>query len=103
MFLTPEQENLTQEKIKEICEVLWDKECETVCPDCGVKPGEQHDGYCDVARCTACGGQLLSCECEDGKADVWSGLWPGVKECYERKLIAFDTISGKWCFDLNSL
>ena len=104
MFLTPESQNLTQEQIQEICEFLWKKECEiTKCPDCQVNPGEQHDRYCDVARCTSCGHQLLSCECEDGEADIWTGYWPGVKECYERKMIAFDTASGTWCFDLNSL
>jgi hypothetical protein len=34
------------------------------CHDCGIK----HDGFhhygCNVERCPACGGQLISCECQ---------------------------------------
>ena len=72
--------------------------------------GSKHDDNCDVARCTKCGGQRLSCDCKngDGDSDIWSGLWPGVMECYKNKLICYDTCrypdNGKelgWCFDLN--
>lgn len=108
MFYSPEQKGLTQEQINDICEELWKKEledAESSCHDCGVKPGEQHLEGCDVARCTSCDGQRLSCDCEGGETDVWTGTWPGVKECYEQKLICFDTCMNlnKWRFDLNTL
>lgn len=35
----------------------------TTCGDCGVMLGEQHLGGCDIERCPACHGQLISCEC----------------------------------------
>lgn len=55
------------------------------CPDCGVNPGEYHKNYCDVERCPDCGGQYISCGCEDEpkKRFKWSGVWPGVSECIE--------------------
>ncbi|HTE41677.1 MAG TPA: hypothetical protein VK629_12655 [Steroidobacteraceae bacterium] len=34
------------------------------CHDCKVIKGELHVPSCDVEECPACGGQLLSCECE---------------------------------------
>jgi hypothetical protein len=34
------------------------------CGDCGCKVGELHAENCDVERCPACSGQLLSCDCD---------------------------------------
>ena len=35
------------------------------CHDCRVIKGQIHVFGCDVERCPVCGGQLISCECDD--------------------------------------
>ena len=36
-----------------------------VCHDCCAMLGQYHVQGCDIERCPACGGQLLSCSCEN--------------------------------------
>jgi hypothetical protein len=33
------------------------------CHDCNAAPGGYHHPGCDMERCPACGGQLISCGC----------------------------------------
>ena len=34
------------------------------CHDCNCPPGAYHHVGCDVERCPRCGGQVISCDCE---------------------------------------
>lgn len=48
----------------------WDADKQP-CHDCAVFKGEFHVPGCDVEECPACGGQLISCDCEfDGEEDA---------------------------------
>ena len=56
------------------------------CPDCGVVVGQAHEQGCDVALCTICGRQRLSCShagmYEDAEEEVpsvdgWGAVWTG--------------------------
>jgi hypothetical protein len=101
----PEQIGLDEKQINVINEKLWKEAQQTAsrsCPDCGVFPGEYHQEYCDIARCQKCGCQALSCDCEDKGKDIWDGLWPGTKKCYENKFIIFCDEFG-WSFNFNRL
>jgi hypothetical protein len=40
------------------------------CGDCGVKEGQLHVLGCDMEPCPACGGQLISCDCDEYMALV---------------------------------
>ena len=95
MFKTPKQMGIDLPQVLEICEELWNSRSNKMsCPDCGVEPGEQHDPNCDVSMCTSCGMQRLSCDCEDGETDIWSGIWPGIKECYDQRAVLPGPFSG---------
>jgi len=34
------------------------------CGDCGVEEGQIHKEFCDMERCSICGEQLISCDCD---------------------------------------
>lgn len=70
------------------------------CPDCQVSPGIPHIDGCDVARCRATGVQRLQCDCGKCRSEIWTGMWPGVQECYEKKLVCFDTATSSVMFYL---
>lgn len=54
------------------------------CPDCAVPVGARHDDGCDVAPCKGCGRQALQCdEHQHLPMTVWTGEWPGERECRE--------------------
>lgn len=52
-----------------------------VCPDCEVRPGQEHADGCDVARCPTTGKQRLTCDRGDACAGhlcrtLWTGRLP---------------------------
>lgn len=76
------------------------------CPDCGAKRDEKHDEGCDIAQCmnpeTPKYKQALSCCCGKCGEDVWTGLWPGTKECFEKGFVYVEP-DGEAFFDMNRL
>lgn len=98
--------NLSDEEKKKIINDLMEKEKEhssDYCHDCGVGIGEYHQVGCDVARCSECGGQRLSCYCQDGNGGVWSGIWPGTIEALELGFVCCWEDTKEWVADLNEL
>ena len=107
---------LSKQEMQRIADKLYEeakKEATKRCPDCGAKPGAVHGVNCDVARCLICKGQLLSCDCQYGKPDIWDGVWPGTQGCHRELLISIlvpdshnpcmaDRLSIKWQFDMNT-
>lgn len=105
MWQTAEEVGLSKEEIFKICEKLIKKErknSKRVCPDCAVQVEQPHIDGCDVARCLRCGGQALSCKCKTAANDIWTGMWPGIQECYDKKLISRFGNKAEWGFDLNT-
>lgn len=97
---------LSNEEIDSITNELIKKEKETLidsCPDCGMEIGEQHLEGCDVARCSICGGQRLSCNCKSGDGGEWTGTWPGTLEALELGLVCCWEDTKEWQADLNEL
>jgi hypothetical protein len=60
------------------------------CPRCDAAVGALHRPGCTAEPCPYCGGQLVTCFCEDSDTGVpdddrmaWTGVWPGVAEARE--------------------
>lgn len=54
------------------------------CPDCGATAGHLHHEGCDNERCPKCGGQLLSCSCND-EGPSFIGTKEGLKITLEER------------------
>ncbi len=113
MWISAEKYGLTPEQITVITEALWKEEQSYIkeCSDCGVQVGEKHHPGCDLAVCPSCKIQTLQCECGSEEMNVCDGLYPGTRDCYDKKLICIETSilekglnplnHSNWIFDLN--
>lgn len=63
------------------------------CPDCGAKPGDPHTSDCDVQRCSVCGQQRITCDC-DGRDPIQSA-WNG--ECPTDLMLTDEQIDRQEC------
>ena len=95
-------ENPSPELLKSLFDAATSKK--GPCRDCGARIGKPHENGCDVARCTICGGQDLSCNCGKKKRpmEIWDGVWPGVRTAYQEKLVCHGP-DGVPIFDLNEV
>ncbi len=90
---------------QDLLDRLWDEASRNLgsCSDCGVPAGDPHNYGCDVAQCEKTGAQRLTCGCGDCGADVWDGVWPGTRDCYELRFVCRCQDTGNFMFDYNRL
>jgi hypothetical protein len=62
------------------------------CPGCGVAPGHVHVPGCLAELCSHCGHIRRGCKSEahDPVFSRWTGIYPGVAECFALGLIKDD-------------
>jgi len=48
------------------------------CHDCGVMPDGYHHPGCDIEECPRCGGQLISCRCNE--SGTFADLMPRIRQ-----------------------
>jgi hypothetical protein len=62
------------------------------CPGCGVAPGLIHLCGCLAEHCSHCGYPRKGCKSEehDPEFSRWTGIYPGVAECYALGLVKDD-------------